>query len=281
MTALHATTIDELCHTLGLRTPIGVMAGLHFDHHSDTVSADIYSDSESVTEPARRSAPARFTDEQLTALGVLAQPDAIAVVTHWPAPQPFITSVPVVRILATRGPWMAEHVIEGDAHHLHAGDVDSAALLLLDRCGFVEPDDSISTAALDVTLSSYRRMTELVRAGDRRRAVAALVADAADPHTASGLVDAVAVGRVDVAGLGADGHRFVGCDLAVAGDETTGRWLVPATQHVDAAPKHAYHHPSFGGLAALNGVSGNLRVLIERVGTDALHDELALIFGDV
>ncbi|MEY2399245.1 MAG: hypothetical protein QOJ00_2419 [Actinomycetota bacterium] len=276
MTALHATAIDELCHTLGLRTPIGVMAGLHLEPH--TASADTYSDSEN----EQLAAPgAAFTDEQLTALGVLAQPDAIAVVTQWPAPQPFAAPVPTVRVLATRGPWLAEHVIEGDAHHLHAADADNAALLLLDRCGFVEPDHSTTAAAIDVSLSSYRRMTELVRAGDRRRAVAALVADGANPAVATALVYAVAVGRVDVAGLGADGHRFVGCDLAVAGDASTGRWIVPAAHHVDAAPKHAYRHPSCAGLDAFGASSGNLRVIVERVGTDALHDELALIFGAV
>ena len=72
-----------------------------------------------------------------------------------------------------------------------------------------------------------------------------------------------------------------GCDLAVGGDAMTGRWLVPSTQHVDAAPIHAYRHPSFGGLAVFGPPSGNLRVLVESVGTDALQDELALIFGDV
>ena len=36
-------------------------------------------------------------------------------------------------------------------------------------------------------------------------------------------------------------------------------------------PDNAYRHPSMH----------NVRVLLERVGTDALRDELALIFGDV
>ncbi len=267
MTALHATAIDELCHTLGLRTPIGVMAGLHIDLRS-----------ESSTAPTEVT---RLNDEQLTALGVLSAPEAIAVVTQWSAPQAFAVAVPVVRVLATRGPWLAEHVIEGDAHHLHAADADNAALLLLDRCGFTEPSVTRPGAVIDVALHSYRRMTELVKAGDTRRARAALVADGANVADAAELVNAVSVGRVEVAGLGADGHRFVGCDLAVAGDAATGRWLVPSTQHVDAAPKHAYRHPSFGGLATFGPASGNLRVLVESVGTDALQDELALIFGDV
>jgi len=264
MSALRAATIDELCHTLGLRTPIGVMAGLHVPVPTTTV--DIYSGSEKAPEVAQ------LTDEELTALGVLASPEAIAVITQWPAPQPFAPPVPTVHVIATRGPWLAEHVIEGDAHHLHAADADNAALLLLDRCGFVEPS-SDRNRVINVTLHTYRRMTELVKAGDTRRARATLVADGANGDAAEGLVAAELTGRIEVAGLGADGHRFVGCDLAVAGDAATGRWLVPATQHVDV-PKHALRHPAFGG-------SGSLRVIVEEVGTDALHDELALIFGDV
>ncbi len=280
MTALRATAIDELCHTLGLRTPIGVMAGLHFDSDHPTVSSSTYRDSGATPEAV---GAARFTDEQLTALGVLSQPDAIAIVTQWPAPQPFSPAVPVVHVLATRGPWLAEHVIEGDAHHLHAADANNAALLLLDRCGFVEPSVTHASppSIINVTLHTYRRMTELVKAGDAQRARAALVAEGANAGDADELVAAARAGRVEVAGLGADGHRFVGCDLAVAGDATTGRWIVPSTQHVDAVPKHAFRHPSFGGLAAFGAPSGNLRVLIESVGTDALQDELALIFGTI
>jgi hypothetical protein len=185
---------------------------------------------------------------------------------------------------------LAEHVIEGDAHHLHAADADNAALLLLDRCGFTEPSSvTVGPSIINVTLHTYRRMTELVKAGDIRRARAALIAEGANAADTEELVAAAGVGRVEVAGLssasaggpGAEGHRFVGCDLAVAGDATTGRWLVPSTQHVDTVPKHAYRHPSFGGLAAFGPPSGSLRVLVERVGTDNLQDELALIFGDV
>ena len=69
-------------------------------------------------------------------------------------------------------------------------------------------------------------------------------------------------------------------NLAVVGDASTGRWVVPSTQHVDAAPNHAYRHPSLAG-GAFGPPSGNVRVVVERVGTDALQDELALIFGAV
>ncbi|MEY2468875.1 MAG: hypothetical protein QOF21_1573 [Actinomycetota bacterium] len=282
MTGLRATTIEELCHTLGLRTPIGLPATNAF-----TIPIRTYRNSDEATRGAEAAAVSQFTDEQLTALGVLAAPEAIAVVTQWPAPQPFAPATPVVHVIATRGAWLAEHVIEGEAHHLHAADADNAAILLLDRCGVPadgdDGDDEPRPAdGINVTLHAYRRMTELITAGDHRRAVAALVADGAGPATADALVAAVNSGRTEVAGLStasgaggpaSEGRRFVGCDLAVAGDEHTGRWLIPSTEHVDGLPKHAFRHPSFG-------TSGNLRVLIERVGDEALRDELSLIFGD-
>jgi hypothetical protein len=209
-----------------------------------------------------------LSDEQLAALGVLAAPDSVAVVTRHEA------GGSVTHVMATRGPWLAEHVIDGEAHHLHVADADNAAILLLDRSGFTEPAVDVTVALcrdLDVTLGAYRRACELAVAGDRRRARAALVGEGASTIDAHALVDALAAGRVDVAGLAVDGRRFVGCDLAVAGDARTGRWLVPSTQHVDALPEAAFRHPSMG----------NVRVLIERVDTDSLRDELALIFGDV
>lgn len=212
---------------------------------------------------------ALLTDEQSAALSVLAAPDAIAVVTrHEPGG-------PVTHVMATRGPWMAEHVIDGEAHHLHAGDAENAPVVLLDRSGFTEPALDVTVTLsrdVDVTLSAYRRATELALAGDRRRARAALVADGAATIDAHALVDALAVGRVEVAGLAVDGRRFIGCDLAVTGDAHTGRWLVPSTPHAETPLGARFRHPSYGG---------NLRVLIERVDTEALRDELALIFGDV
>ncbi|MEY2426112.1 MAG: hypothetical protein QOI61_1684 [Actinomycetota bacterium] len=210
-----------------------------------------------------------LTDDQSIALSVLAEPDAIAVVTRHEV------GGPVTHVMATRGPWMAEHVIDGEAHHLHANDADHAAIVLLDRTGFIEPALDVSVTLsrdIDVSLSSYRRATELTLAGDRRRARAALVADGAATIDAHGLVDALAVGRIEVAGLAVDGRRFIGCDLAVAGDAHTGRWLVPSSPHAETPLGARFRHPSYGG---------NIRVLIERIDTDALRDELALIFGDV
>jgi hypothetical protein len=210
-----------------------------------------------------------LNDEQLEALAVLAAPDALAVVTRHEI------GGAVTHVLATRGPWFAEHVIDGEAHHLHATDADNAPIVLLDRTGFVEPPLDVTVTLsrdVDVTLSAYRRATELALAGDRRRARAALVADGASTIDAHALVDALAVGRVEVAGLAVDGRRFVGCDLAVAGDAHTGRWLVPSTPHAETPLGARFRHPSYGG---------NIRVLIERIDTDALRDELALIFGDV
>lgn len=260
---MNATTIDELCHTLGLRTPMGVMIGAHAQPSIPDVAA-----------------VSRLSDEELTALGVLAAPEAIAVVTQWPTLQRFAPPVPVIHVIATRGPWLAEHVIEGDAHHLHAADAENAAVLLLDRSGFVETDDP-TDRLINVTLAAYHRMIELVRAGDHRRARAALIADGANPDASDGLITATQAGRIDVAGLSADGRRFIGCDLAVAGDAETGRWTVPTIQHVDAVPKHTFRHPSYGALSTFGATSGNVRVLIERIGTADLQDELALIFGDV
>jgi hypothetical protein len=205
-----------------------------------------------------------LTDHELTALDVLAAPDAIAVVTRGTA------SSLVTHVLATRGAWMAEHVTDDGTHHLHVTAADSAAALLVERCGFTEPHVE-SRATLDVSLSAYHRMSELVAAADHRRALAALVADGPIASTATTVIEAVATERVEVAGLAADGRRFVGCDLAVAGNARTGRWLVPSTPHVDPLPDSAFRHPSMS----------NVRVLIERVGTEYLLDELALIFGDV
>lgn len=210
---------------------------------------------------------ALVNEEQSIALSVLAAPDAVAVVTRHEA------GGAVTHVLATRGPWLAEHSIDGDAHHLHATDADNAPILLLERSGFVEPAVDVSVAIsrdIDVTFSAYHRCLELAAAGDRRRARAALVADGASTIDAHALVDALAVGRVEVAGLAVDGRRFVGCDLAVAGDARTGRWLVPSTHHVDPLPGPALRHPSMH----------HVRVLIERVDADTLRDELVLIFGD-
>jgi hypothetical protein len=83
--------------------------------------------------------------------------------------------------------------------------------------------------------------------------------------------EALNAGITEVAGLGCDGRRFAGCEVAFAGDATTGRWLVPSTQHVDPLPRSAFHHPSLR----------NVRVLLERIGTHELTEELALIFGAV
>ncbi len=210
-----------------------------------------------------------LTDDQFEALSVLAAPEAIAVVTRHEF------GACVTHVIATRGPSMAEHVIDGEAHHVHAADADNAAAILMDRAGFVEAGVEVSLTIgrdLDVTLDGYRRATELALAGDRRRARAALVADGAPTLDAHALVDALMVGRVEVAGLAADGHRFVGCDLAVVGDARTGRWLVPSTPHAVTPLGERFRHPSYGG---------NLRVLIQRVGAEALRDELSLIFGDV
>ena len=251
MTGLRATAIEELCQTLGLRTPIGLLApGV------STVTSDIYSDSGNAT--GERDV-ARFTDEQLTALGVLAQPEAIAVVTR----------DAVIHILATRGPWLAEHVIDGQAHHLHAADSDNAAILLLDRCGIADHGASPPRSPINVTLAAYHRATELVRANDDRRACAALVAEGAPPLAATRLVEALHRGITEVAGLSSDGRRFVGCDLAYTGDARTGRWLVPPTIHANATGV-ASHHPSLHGV----------RVLLEPVASRDLVDELCLIFGD-
>ena len=63
MTDYAPSTIDELCHTLGLRTPFGVSHAAELDLR------------EKIAVPP-------LNDEQLTALGVLAQPEAIAVVSR-------------------------------------------------------------------------------------------------------------------------------------------------------------------------------------------------------
>ncbi|MDP1793459.1 MAG: hypothetical protein Q8K63_04905, partial [Acidimicrobiales bacterium] len=239
MTALDSVSIDELCTTLGLRAPIGIRIA----------SVD------AVPGVARVTA---LNDEQLAALNVLAQPEAIAIVTHVPPPEPFTRRVPVTFVIATRGAYVAEHVIEGATHHLYARDAVNAPTLLLERTGFGTPAAS-SGAPLDVTVGGYRRMVELLRAGDRRRAEAALLADGAVPHTADALLAAVAVGRIEVTGLANDGRRYVGCDLSVAGDATSGRWHVP--HDTNASP--------------------NLRTLIEAADHLDLVDDLALVFGDV
>jgi hypothetical protein len=234
MTLLQTSTIDELCHTLGLRAPYPVAARPNVD---------------------------ALTDEQICALGVLAMPEAIAVVTRFHAQH----------VIAARGEWLAEHVIEGDAHHLRAAPVDDAPALVLERCGLTDTDDAPVAAYIDVAIAAYRRMQELLRTGDERRARATLVADGARVDVAEAFVAAMTVGITEVAGLGSDGRRFTGCDLAFAGDATTGRWLVPSTHHVDPLPRSAFHHPSLR----------NVRVLLEQVGSGELADELALIFGGV
>lgn len=228
MTALDAVTIDELCTTLGLRRPIGVR----------------------VDEPSERPANvAALNDEQLTALNVLAQPDAIAVVTH--------RSRLVTFVIATRGAWVAEHVIHGNAHHLFARDAVNAPTLLFERTGLATPSPTVA-GPIDVTLGAYRRMVELLRAGARGRAEAALLAEGASPSSTAALVDAALAGHVEMTGLATDGRRYVGCELSVVGDETTGRWHVPSDS--DASP--------------------NLRVRIEPAHRDDLVDDLSLIFGD-
>lgn len=234
MTALRATTIDELCTTLGLRTPLGIRSGVALDLRES---------------PALEPAPtAKFSDEELQALRVLAAPDAIAVVTH-----PTATFV-----IATRGPWVAEHIIEGPSHRLFVRDAINAPRLLAERSG-VLVDGPLRGQTLDITVGAYRRMCELVRAGDRRRAQAALLADGVGTTSANALLDAVTARRVEITGLANDGRRFVGCDLVVVGDEATGRWLVP--------------HDTDTSL--------HVRTLIEPVSSEALLDELLLIFGEV
>jgi hypothetical protein len=232
MTLLHTSTIDELCHTLGLRA----------------------------SYPVARPNVDPPNDEQLTALQVLAAPEAIAVVTR----------LRVQHVIATRGAWLAEHVIDGDAHHLRAAPVEDAPALLLERCGLTD-HDAAAIAYIDVSLAAYRRVQELMRSGDTARARATLVSDGARADAAEAFVDALHAGSTEVAGLGCDGRRFTGCEVAFAGDATTERWLVPSTQHVDPLPRGAFRHPSLR----------NVRVLLERVGTDELVEELALIFGGV
>jgi hypothetical protein len=227
-TALDAVTIDELCHTLGLRPPVG----LRIDPPSERVAS-----------------VAALNDEQLCALQVLAQPDAIAVVTR--------RSVGVSFVIATRGAWVAEHVIEGTAHHLYARDAINAPTLLLERTGFSH-GAAVQAAPIDITVGGYRRMTELLDACDRRRAEAALLAEGAAPSSADALIAAELAGRVEVIGLANDGRRYVGCELSLVGDATTGRWHVPS----DAT------------------TSLSLRTLLEPASTDDLLDDLSLIFGD-
>lgn len=204
-------------------------------------------------------------EDNAVARAVVAAPEAIAVVTRWNN-----TAVPTVFVIATRGAWLAEHVIAGESQRFAVGDADHAALLLLDRSGFRELHHD-SPAVIDVTVAAYRRCVELVGDHDLPRARAALLADGARDAEATALVDAIAAGRVEVSGLCAEGTRFVGCDLAVVGDGTTGRFLVPVSNHVARSAR--------GGPFAHAEPSG-LRVYVERVGTDVLRDELALIFGD-
>lgn len=198
--------------------------------------------------PALEPITERLTDEHLQALQILGAPDAMAVVTHAHA----------TFTIATRGPWVAEHVVHGQSHHMHVRDAINAPRLLLERTGFA-PDAPLRGQALNITLGAYRRMQELVKAGDRRRAQAALLAEGAGTASANALIDAVTARRVEVAGLSNDGRRFVGCELAVVGDETTGRWLVPQDT------------PS----------SLHVRTIVEPVSTEALLDDLCLVFGDV
>jgi hypothetical protein len=233
MTIMHTSTIDELCNTLGLRAAY----------------------------PVPRQAPEPLSDEQITALGVLAAPEAIAIVS-----QRGQARTPVI---ATRGPWLAEHTIDGTTHHVRAAAADDAPALLLERCGFVDDADA-RRGAIDMAIAAYRRVQELVRADDVARARATLVSEGASLPDADAFARAMRAGIVDIAGLGSDGRRFTGCDLAVAGDAATGRWLVPTVQHVDPLPRSVFHHPSFHGV----------RVLVERAETEALCDELALIFGE-
>lgn len=231
MTLLQTATIDELCHTLGLRAPY----------------------------PVARPSMEALTDEQISALGVLAAPEAIAVVTQGETQH----------VIATRGGWLAEHVIAGDAHRLRAAAVEDAPSLLLERCGLLAESRASEVVYLDIAIAAYRRTQELLRLGDMARARATLVGEGVRPSDAAAFVDGLRVGITEVAGLGTDGRRFTGCEFAFAGDATTGRWLVPTSQHVDPLPRAALHHPSLR----------NVRVVIERVGADELIDELALIFN--
>ena len=233
MTTLHPSTIDELCYTLGLRA----------------------------SYPVASSAPEPLSDEQITALGVLAAPEAIAVVSH--------RGEALTHVIATRGPWLAEHTIDHDTNHLRAGAADDAALVLLERCELHAAGAS-DGATMDVPLAAYRRVQELVRGGDLHRARATLVSEGAPVHHAASFVDAMRIGVIDVAGLGSDGRRFTGCELGIAGAAASGQWLVPTTQQIDPLPRNAFHHPSLHGV----------RVLLERVEPDALIDELSLVFGD-
>ncbi len=228
-TALDAVTIDTLCSTLGLRPPVGLRVD---------------------TAPEAAGNVAALNDEQLTALQVLAEPEAIAVVSH--------RSRGITFFIATRGEWVAEHVIQGHAHHLYARDAVNAPALLLQRTGF-DGGRHTPIAPIDVTLGAYRRTVELLRAGDRPRAAAALLAEGASPTSVDAFVSALLAARIDMTGLAHDGRRYVGCELSIAGDDTTGRWHVP-TEDLSASPSR--------------------RVRIEAAHPDDLVDDLALIFGD-
>lgn len=227
-TALDAITIDSLCTTLGLRPPVGIR----------------------IEEPSERVASvAALNDEQLTALRVLAQPEAIAVVSHRAFGATFF--------IATRGEWVAEHVICGNDHHLYARDAINAANVLLERTG-VAGARSVIASPIDITIGGYHRMTELLGACDRRRAEAALLSEGASPSSTDALIAAELAGHVEITGLANDGRRYVGCELSLAGNAETGLWHVPS----DAV------------------TSPNLRTLIEPANADDLIDDLSLIFGD-
>lgn len=256
MTLLDLTTVffaDELvaaCAQLGLRRPLGLVEPLADDQ---------------ICEPNRSAGPLAslpVSDTNATALAALSSPEAIAVVDRRAGVTTRRTYI------AVRGPVAAVHHIEGHRHTLEVVDAEDAATKLLDAAGLGDVEGNAVDAVVDVTRGGFDRMTELLAAGDVKRATAALVADGADETGARAIVEATRTNAAHVLGLRSVGLRYEGCELSWVGNDPA-RWLVPLPARSSDT----------GFVISHLGPPRHLRVQIQPVTSEFLATELSLLFG--
>lgn len=244
-TAFTSADLRAACLSMNVRRPLGLA----------TPASSLSAPSES--EPPS----AVVSDSTARALEVLAAPEAIAVVDHVVHGHRRSTYV------AVQGPDAALHRVRGDHHVVESFDAERASCELLVATGLDVPSARTMPRVLDVTLSAFDRMAELVAANDVARAAAALEGDGIHRTAAVAIAEAARRGSVHVLGLRSLGHRYVGCDLSwVAGRD---RWLVPA-------PRRA---ADSGAAIASRNQTRFVRAQISTVSSAWLAAELEVVFG--
>jgi len=243
-TVFSGEDLRAACSSLGIRRPLGV-AG---EARSSKATASRQPVAVTIPESAAR------------ALAVLAAPEAIAVVDHVAHGRKRTTYV------AIRGADAATHCIRGGHHLVESFDAECARREMLGAAGLDEQTDVRARRVLDVTVSAFDRMVELVAVNDIARAAAALETDGVDRSTAVAVAEASRRGCVHVLGLRNVGHRYVGCELSwVVGRE---RWLVPV-------PARA---AETGAAVSARTAAKFVRAEIATVSSAWLAAELAVVF---